>query len=171
MNSDWPVLAGLGVLALLALMLAVVLLRTWSRTRRDLAAARAETTDLRLQVQRLEQRLAVPAQSAPRDAAEYTITDLARPEDAPVAPPMSVDRVLFADLVLRESVVKAASFAHGVRRALSAESRNRIRFEVRREVRRARKQRRADTRVAVREWRARQRAALQDAASDGSPAA
>ena len=41
---------------------------------------------------------------------------------------------LFADLVLRETVVKAASLAHGVRRALDPETRNRIRFEMRREV-------------------------------------
>ena len=40
----------------------------------------------------------------------------------------------------------------------SPETRNRIRFEMRREVKRARKQRRADLREARREWEARQRA-------------
>ncbi len=64
--------------------------------------------------------------------------------------------------MLRETVVKAASLAHGVRRALSPESRNRIRFEVRREVRRSRKQRRSDLREARRDWEARQRGALTD---------
>ena len=73
----------------------------------------------------------------------------------------SVDTVaapLFADIVLRETVVQAAALAAGLRRALSPESRNRIRFEMRREVKRARKQRRADLREARREWEARQRA-------------
>ncbi len=65
---------------------------------------------------------------------------------------------LFADIVLRETVVQAAALAAGLRRALSPESRNRIRFEMRREVKRARKQRRADLREARREWEARQRA-------------
>ena len=67
---------------------------------------------------------------------------------------------VFADIVLRETVVQAASLVHGVRRALSPETRNRIRFEMRREVKRSRKQRRADLREARREWEARQRAAM-----------
>ena len=69
---------------------------------------------------------------------------------------------LFADIVLRETVVQTASLFHGVRRALSPENRNRIRFEMRREVKRSRKQRRADLRAARREWEARQRAAMVD---------
>ena len=63
-----------------------------------------------------------------------------RPDEPARAQP--VETALFADLVLRETVVKAASLAHGVRRALDAETRNRIRFEMRRELKRARKQRR-----------------------------
>ncbi len=66
---------------------------------------------------------------------------------------------VFADIVLRETVVQTASLFHGLRRAL-ARDRNRIRFEMRREVRRSRKQRRADIREARREWEARQRAAM-----------
>ncbi|MCW2795677.1 hypothetical protein, partial [Nocardioides sp.] len=70
----------------------------------------------------------------------------------------TVDGPLFADLVLRETVVQAASLARGLRRALAPEMRNRIRFEMRREVKRSRKQRRADLKAARREWEARQRA-------------
>ena len=77
----------------------------------------------------------------------------------PVDPP---DARLFADIVLRETVVKAASFAHGVRRGLSPEIRNKMWFEMRREVKRARKQRRADLKAAQRDWKARQRAALDE---------
>jgi hypothetical protein len=55
--------------------------------------------------------------------------------------------------------VKAVSFGHGLRRAMSAESRNRIWFEVRREVRRARKQRRRETKQAWRRMQAEERTA------------
>ena len=176
-DSSTPLLAAaLGVLALLVVGLLVALLRGRRRARRELGAARAEVAALRLQMEQIERVLAGPAPLArsrepepdprpePRPEAEYTITELGRPA-ARTAPAGEIDRTLFADLVLRESVVRAASFAHGVRRALSAEARNRIRFEVRREIRRARKQRRVDTRVAVREWEARQRAAVADGAA------
>jgi hypothetical protein len=59
----------------------------------------------------------------------------------------------FADIVLRESVVKAAALSHGVRRALAPEVRNRIRFEMRREVKRSRKERRAALREIRRDRR------------------
>ena len=176
MSRDALVLGGLGLLALLALVLAVTLAvaltRTRARTHRELAEARAETAGLRLQLDQIERVLAgsfgapgpqaAAHDRAPRQDVEYTITGLGREE--PPAPAPAVDRALFADLVLRETVVKVASLAHGVRRALGPASRNRIRFEMRQEVRRARKQRRADTRDAVREWEARQRAAMTDGA-------
>jgi hypothetical protein len=94
---------------------------------------------------------------------EYVITHLGEPEPEPVVEAVpAVPPGLFADLVLREGVVQAASLFHGVRRALAPENRNRIRFEMRREVKRSRKQRRADIREARREWEARQRAAMVD---------
>ena len=162
MTRDSIVLAALGVLAVLAVALAVALLRTRARTRRELQAARAESAGLRAQIGEIERVLAsraVPATSSP----EYTITDLGG--TAPTAEPPRIDQALFADLVLRETVVKAASLAHGIRRALGAETRNRIRFEVRREVRRSRKQRRADLREARRDWEARQRSSMDEDAA------
>ncbi len=84
--------------------------------------------------------------------------------DVPVARP--IDGRLFTDIVARESVVKAASWTHGLRRALSAESRNRIRFEVRQETRRAGRARRAETKQALREFRARERAAAPSRSRD-----
>ncbi len=72
-------------------------------------------------------------------------------------PARVVPAPLFADLVLRESVVQAASLAAGVRRALAPQTRARIRVEMRQEVRRARKQRRTDLRAARRDWEARGR--------------
>jgi hypothetical protein len=59
---------------------------------------------------------------------------------------------------LGEPLVRTMAFAHGLARALSPESRNRIWFEVRREVRRARKQRRREVKEALRQVRADQRA-------------
>lgn len=159
--QDWSVPAVAGVLALVALGLGVALLRARSRTDRELGASRAETAALRAQLDELERRVAPPE---PRPAAEtgFVITNLGGPEPDEPQPAGQLGTALFADLVLRETVVKAASLAHGVRRALDAETRNRIRFEMRREVRRARKQRRADTRQARREWDARRRASFDE---------
>ncbi len=88
------------------------------------------------------------------------ITDLGQEALEPEQPAPQVSTALFADLVLRETVVKAGGLVHGVRRALAPETRNRIRFEMKREVKRARKQRRVDTREARREWATRQRAQM-----------
>ncbi len=156
---DWIAPAVAAALALLALGLGFALLRSRSRTDRAVAEARAETATLRARLETLEQRLprsdAGPAGRT--EPHEYVITHLG--EDDPVATePARIESALFADLVLRETVVKTAALAHGVRRALAPETRNRIRFEMRREIRRARKQRRTDTRQARREWQARQRA-------------
>lgn len=159
--------AALGVLALLVLALGAALLRARRRATWEREAGHAEAATLRLQVEELERRLAGrhPAPAVP--GREYVIThvgDAARPRHsaaAPAAPgPARVEPVLFADLVLREGVVRAAALAHGVRVALSPETRDRIRFEVRREVRRARRERRNETRLARREHASRRRAAL-----------
>jgi hypothetical protein len=152
--QEWIVPLALGVLALLVLVLVVAHQATRSRTRRELLAAQAEAAFLRKQVEEIQLRL------AERDRTDYVITRLGEEpaEPAPVQPPGRIDGSLFADLLLRESVVKAAALVHGVRRGLAPEVRNRIRFEVRREVKRARRARRAETREARREWEARQRA-------------
>lgn len=157
MTWEWVVLAGL---ALVALGLLVALTRLRHRTDRDLAAARSEAAELRERLDRLERHGVPPAVSA--DTREYVITGLGDLEPAVAAPPTRLEHAVFADLVLRESVIRLGSLAHGVRRAMSAESRHRIRFEMRREVKRARKQRRVEQREAHREWQARQRARLTD---------
>jgi hypothetical protein len=155
---EWLALAGL---ALVALVLLGALLSLRRRTSREAAASHAEVAELRHRLDELERGAAArPAPRAPaREEREYTITGLAaspEPEPAP-GPPARLERAVFADQLLRESVIRIGSLSHGVRRALSAESRNRIRFEMRREVKRARKQRRVEQREAYREWQARQR--------------
>ena len=71
----------------------------------------------------------------------------------------------FASVALGESLVRVFSLGYGVRRALTAESRNRIRFEMRREVKRSRRQRRRDLKEAKRHLRADQRADLTEDAA------
>ena len=68
--------------------------------------------------------------ATPAAEPEYVITHLGEPEPEPEPVP-TVAAPVFADIVLRETVVQAASLVHGVRRALAPETRNRIRFEMR----------------------------------------
>ncbi len=147
-----------GVMAVLSLVLLVLLVRERTRTARELRAAHAEAASLRAQVDEIERRLTVP-QPVPPPHPEYVITHLGdgRPEPTPGLTPdvatASLDRALFADLVLRETVVKAASLTHGLRRALGPETRHRIRYEVRSQTRAARKQRRRELRDLLRRQR------------------
>jgi hypothetical protein len=178
----WPAAAGLvAVVAVVAVVALLVAVRARAR------AVRAEATAAALaeRVALLESPLAVAPPSAVDDASvgTYVITgvgthDAAAPasvEPAPVdrapvdqhAVAAPIDGRLFADIVARETVVKAASWTHGLRRALSAENRNRIRFHVRQETRRAGRERRAETKQALREFRARQRADLGGRTFDG----
>jgi hypothetical protein len=159
-----------GVMAVLVVVLLVLLVRERARTARVLRAAHDEAASLRHRVDEVERRLAVPSgssvasgssgqQPAPQLQPEYVITHLGevQPESAagqaPEVAPGGVDRALFADLVLRETVVKAASLTHGLRRALGAETRHRIRYEVRSQTRAARKQRRRELRDLARRQR------------------
>jgi hypothetical protein len=155
-TRDQIVLLAVCGLALLCLVLLVALVRVR-------AGAARTATDLRLlreRVDHLEQQRHVTPEREAAVAAplEFVITDLGKPE--PPDEPVRLDGPAFADIVLKETVVKAASFAHGVRRGLAPATRNRIRFEMRQEVRRSRKQRRSDLKAAQRDLHARQRAAL-----------
>ena len=159
MTSEQVWLAAAGAVALAALLLALLGVRRARRAER-LAAALVERVAL----------LESPVTGAPgtvvdhADASTYVNTghdehntDRDEPGQVPVAVP--IDGRLFADIVARETVVKAASWTAGLRRALAPESRNRIRFHVRQETKRAGRERRAETRQALREFRARERAA------------
>ena len=156
MMWEWLALALAG-LGLVALVLLVALARLRARTTREIAAAHAEAAALRERLDRLEQQRATPEPVATDH--EYRITRVGDPVDEE---PVRLERTAFADVLLRESVIRLGSLGHGVRRAMSAESRNRIRFEMKREVKRARKQRRAEQREAYRDWQARQRHGVPD---------
>ena len=144
-------------LALVALLLA---LRARRRARRaeSLVATLAGRIDV---LESAGARSSTPATGlrepdADADAKTYVITRL-DPDAGPPARP--IDGRLFADIVARETVVKAASWTAGLRRALAPETRNRIRFHVRQETKQAGRERRAETKQALREFRARERAA------------
>lgn len=160
----WLIVAGAGLVVVLCALLVVTTVRARRRTDRVAAAARADAEALRAQVAAIETRLAEhPAIAEPlvaRDEQEYVITALGSDQPAgEVAPTLPAQA--FTDLVLRESAVQLAALAAGLRRALAPESRNRIRFEMGREVKRARKQRRAEMREARRDLAARERAGLE----------
>ena len=157
MTTEQAWLAATGALVIgLALVAVVVAVRAQRR------AARAEglVAPLAERVAVLEERgTDVRPPAADAGPSTYVITQLDGPERADVPVARDIDGRLFADIVARETVVKAASWTHGLRRALSPENRNRIRFEVRQEVRRTGRARRAETKQALREYRARERAA------------
>lgn len=128
-----------------------------------LESYRAEAAELRARVDALTVAATVPS------AEEYVITDLGephQPEQQPVAE--RIDGKLFIDIVARESVVKAAAFGHGLKTVLSPVNRNRIRFEMKREVKRRRKERRTIVRSLRREAALRQRMAQEPSISRDS---
>ena len=156
---------GLGVALVLVVALLAAVRHLRSTARVETAQARAEAAALRTRLDDLAERLERSTHREPPAAtgAAYVITDAgstgAGPAGLPdrldaVGRPMVADRVVL-NAALGEPLVKAVALGHGVRRALSAESRNRIRFEVRRETRRARKQRRREMKQAWRDSRAR----------------
>lgn len=165
------------VLALVALLGAVVALtRSLRRVRREterlLAATARDAEELRVQLADLDEALKRQAAMATAsnlpdrvpvavvDDREYLITDLHRGR-GPQVPARIVPAPVFADILLRESVIKTAALAAGIRRALSPEIRNRIRFEMKREVKRSRKDRKLMLKAARRDWETRQRSGLE----------
>ena len=144
------------------LVVALFLVRA-SRGRRRLEDELAASREELAAVQRRLDNLARRVEPRPVGAAEYVITTAGEPEPADVEPaetPVPVSGRQFASLALGESLVTIFSFGYGVRRALSAENRNRIGFEMRREVRRSRKERKRVEKQARRHLRATGRAAL-----------
>ena len=123
---------------------AVVLLVGLRRRGREAAAAVTRTGEeietLRGLVDRLSEQLEqARSEAAPHPAGEYLITTAGEQPDQD--PAVRRERVVLPASV-GEPLVKAAAFGYGVRKALSPESRSRIAFEMRREVKRARKARR-----------------------------
>jgi hypothetical protein len=145
--------AGAALVLLLGVVL-VLLVRARSESRRDLAEAQAETAELSSRLDALTERLEEASSAMVTRDEAFVITDAGAGAEATPTVPDSV--VLTA--TLGEPLVKLVAFGHGMRRALSAESRNRIWFEMRREVRASRKRRRREVREHLRRTRAAERA-------------
>lgn len=138
------------LLALLCLVLGILAggLTSRRRTQRLLAGSRADVEELQLRLDEMEQHIAAVRTTAAGSAVpplEYVITT-AGDSTTNVATPVHGRAVL--SVTLGEPLLRVVAFGYGVRRALSAESRNRIAFEMRREVKRARKERRRSLRRA-----------------------
>ena len=167
MTQDILLWAAVAVLVACVLLALTILWRDRVRLRAELDERSADLAHLRARVDGLTSRGARAS-----DDTEYVITDLGEIRDesdlvstsSTGGAPARIDGKLFADLVLRETVVKAASLTHGVRRALAPEVVWRVRGEVRRELKRLRRQRKADLKLARREWEARQRERIGDVA-------
>lgn len=174
MDSATILAAGAGAAAMLLLVALVLLVTRRRRSRADLeralAAAQRETDDLRHRLEELTRGgSGVPAQvealvtgrPPAHEPPEYVITHVGEPvaavDDEPDAG-VPVPNRLVLGATLGEPLVKVAAFSHGVRRALSAESRNRIWFEMRRETRASRRRRRQLRKRLEREYRAHLRA-------------
>lgn len=144
MDTGTYVALGVAVLALVGVVVLAVSLRAERRRHEALVARyRDELAALRATPRAAAQPVATAT------VAEFLITDAGGPEA-----PATVDERLVLSATLGEPLVKAAAFGHGLRRALSPRSLNRIRFEMRREVRRSRKQRRREMKQAWRDLRA-----------------
>lgn len=110
----------------------------------------AEVEMLRAEVARLGDELGRIKSPTPVRASsgEFVITTAGDPEQPQDGADRPVPDRAVLSVTLGEPLVKLAALGYGVRRALSPESRNRITFAMRREVKRARKaRRRADRRA------------------------
>ncbi|MCY7401085.1 MAG: hypothetical protein LH477_09020 [Nocardioides sp.] len=167
MTTEQVQLAITSAIALVALLLSVL---TWRRTVRADLRTQAHAARLAALESPITTSAAVTVEDS--DPTTFVITDIDR--TAPDAAAVTARRIegrLFADIVARETVVKAASWTRGVRRALAPETRNRIRFQIRQETKRAGRERKAEMKLALREHRARSRGAAADVSSLGEDVA
>lgn len=147
--------AGAGAAALLLLVTVVLVATRGRRSRAELearlAVAQREAEDLR---HRLDELTAPPEPLPAATDPAWVITHVGEETGESAVAPVAVADRLVLSATLGEPLVKAAAFSHGLRRALSAESRNRIWFEMRREVRASRRRRRQLRKRLEREYRA-----------------
>ena len=154
------VLAAVAAVAVLGLVVAVTTsVSARRRLEHELRTSRESEERLRARVEELSRAVEVAdPHHAPAPDQEFVITSLGDVSPAPAdqdgRAPEGLSGPAFASLAARESLIRLVSLGHGVRRALSAESRNRIRFEVGREIRRSRKVRRREVKEARRQLRA-----------------
>jgi hypothetical protein len=177
-----PVVATAGLVVVVAVIVALLATRAGRRRwQAELDSARADVASLTARLDAIDSSRAHEQPSAAAaPTQEFVITSLPDgPAPLHLAEPVedrgtstsrsaseSAERTIgqFAAVAVGESLVRLVSLGFGVRRALSAESRNRIRFEMRREVKRARRQRRRDLKEAKRHLRHLASGSAEDAA-------
>ena len=150
----WALSGALVAVAVVAVVLALIVAAERRGRRRDGVEAADRHRALEDRVDELSRRLAGGSPAEDEGSADWVITWGDRGEHD--VPPGRVSNQLVLSAAFGEPLVKALAFGHGVRRALSPESRNWIGFEMRREVRRTRKARRREMRQAWRQMRARE---------------
>jgi hypothetical protein len=143
----WAALGATAALLLVLVGIGLALViggrRARAREQAALASARADVETLHARLEELSAELAASRGAAlpAQPQAEYVITNAGDHSSDMQDLPRVADRAVLS-ATLGEPLVKLAAFGYGLRRALSAETRNRIAFEMRREVKRARKERR-----------------------------
>jgi CTP:molybdopterin cytidylyltransferase MocA len=154
----WWLVAAVAVAAVAGSVAAVASHRARRRLEADLADSREELAAVQQRLDGLARSMAAPVRAEPH---EFVITTAGESSpDTPVHVPQAavpstpLDARAFASVALGESLVTLVALGHGLRRALAAENRNRIAFEMRREVRRSRKRRKRDVKEAKRHLRA-----------------
>ena len=148
-------LGGVAALLLVALCgLLGVVIAGRRRMQQELDVSRADVESLRTRLDEIEASRAAAVTLPVVPQTEYLITTAGTDAEVHQVP----DRVVLS-ATFGEPLVKLVAFGYGVRRALSPQTRNRIAFEMRREVKRARKQRRREVKEAVRATRRREAAA------------
>ncbi len=146
-------LVAAGVLVLVGGLLGGLLGSRLGRRRRlevELEAARAELDALRHRVEELG--AAPPVAATAERPVEFVITDLDPTRSEPPLP-APVSGTGFVSVVVGESLVKAVALGHGVRRALSADNRDRMTLAMRRHTRLSRRDRRRELKAARRRLR------------------
>lgn len=112
----------------------------------QLAALRGEMASLAVRLDEAEA-------PRPSNGEAVVITRVGEDQGTPGDASQPVTGRLVLSAAVGEPLLRTAAVLHGVRRALAPETRNRIRFEMKREVRRSRKQRKQDMKAAYRQMR------------------
>lgn len=150
----WVATAVGAALLLILLGLLFVVVASGRRTARALVASRAEVAALNARVNLLSEQMelsrvvAAASPVVPQSAYVITTAGGTGSDDSSGAEPLANRVVLSA--TVGEPLVKLLALGYGVRRALAPQTRNRIAFEMRREVKRSRKQRKRDLRASRR---------------------
>lgn len=170
--NPWVYVA-LAAAVVVAVPACVAALRAGRRSRAELASrlseAQRKVAALGERVEALtnevvETRQLAEEQTARRDVAPFLITGLVERSEgdrqAQVVQAIEASSPHWVPAKpLREALVRTVSLGHGVRRALSPDSRDRILLEMRAEVRRSRRQRKAELKAVRKYLRDRRRSA------------